>query len=156
MDASLQEYYNAIVRVFNQQQSLRPFFMNTQMVGFTETCHFFYLSSSSLSDYIQSSYVDNITISPLILLNETSASFVINGFEQVSTFTSFPIKAIAVNIKKIENTSFAPLNGKTVIDFIAFSPYSKEDFLRIYHFKEFFNTNIFNITNFFFLNNNVI
>ena len=128
MDVSIQVFYDNLVRAFNQQQSLRPFFLNTQKVGFTETGFAFNLSSSSLSDFIQSSYIDNITIGPLIKINETSASFVINGFRQIPIFIGFEIGAIAVNIKRIDDVSFFPLNGKTVIDLIVVGP-SAEEFI---------------------------
>ena len=131
MDISIQEFYNAIVSTFNLQQSLRPFFLNTHETGLTETDIFNYFSSSSLSDFIQASYVDNITISPLITINEDSASFVINGFRKMATFTGIEIGALAVNIKRIDSTSFIPLNGKTVIDSITISPYSAEDFIEL-------------------------
>ena len=128
-DVDIQEYYNAIVNTFNKQQNLRPYFLNTLWVGVTETSMSFDVSSSSFSDFIQASYVDNITISPLIKKSETSASFIIDGFRQIPDDTDIRIKAIAVNIKRIENTSFSPLNGKTVIDLIVVSPYSAEDFI---------------------------
>jgi len=131
MDVSIQEFYEAIVRAFNLQQSLRPFFLNTQEVGIYETGTSFFLSSSSLSDFIQAGYIDNITISPLMTIGEESASFVINGFKKMSTFIGIEIGAVVVNIKRIDNTSFNPLNGKTVIDLIVVSPYSAEDFIEL-------------------------
>ena len=129
MDISIKDFYDAIVSAFNQQKSLRPFFLNTQQAGIFETDSHFYISSSSLSDYIQASYVDNITIGPLITTREKSASFVINGFKKKSTITGIKIGAIAVNIRRINSTSFIPLEGKTVIDRIGFSPESAEDFI---------------------------
>jgi len=129
-NCSIKEYYDAIVKAFIQQQSLRPFFLNTQWVGVTETDRFIILSSSTLSDYIQASYSDNITIGPLIIKNETSASFVINGFRKRSDFSGFQTASVAINIKKIKDTRFSPLNGKTIIDYVSICPYSAEDFIK--------------------------
>jgi hypothetical protein len=128
--SSIQEYYTSIVSAFKREQSLRPFFLNTQMVGIDETSRFFYLSSSALCDYIQSSYSDDLSISQLNILNESSAAFFISGFTKKSTFLGMPIKTVIINIKRIVNADFIPLKGKTVIDFIVFSPYSAEDFAK--------------------------
>ena len=129
INCSIEEYYDVIVKTFNQRRSLRPFFLNTQEVGVTETDRFFILSSSILCDYIQASYSDNIIISPLIIKNEASASFVISGFKKRSDFSGFQTSSIAISIKKIEGTNFIPLNRKTVIDNITICPYSAEDFI---------------------------
>lgn len=129
LNCGVEDYYNAIVDTFKQQQSLRPFFLNTHEVGITETSRFLCLSSSTICDYIQASYSDNITISPLIMGNEVSASFIINGFKKKSEFSGIQIASMAINIKKIKDTNFIPLAGKTIIDFISISPYSEGDFI---------------------------
>ena len=79
---SIEDYYKSIVNAFNKQQSLRPFFMNTQMVGHSHRSLFFYFSSSSMCDYIQTSYSDNLSISPLYMNSETSGAFLIYGFKK--------------------------------------------------------------------------
>jgi len=130
LNCSIEEFYNSIVSIFNKQQNLRPFFLNTHQLGITETSRFMVLNSSLLCDYIQSSYSDNITISPLLFNdNNISSSFVIYGFKKKAVFTGIEIKAITINIKRIENTNFFPLDKKTIIDFIIISPYSLEDFI---------------------------
>jgi hypothetical protein len=127
---SIQEYYNSIVSVFKQGQSLRPFFLNTQMAGLYETSRFFYLSSSALCDYIQSNFSEDLSISKLNIHNELSATFFLGGFTKKSVFLGVPIRTIVINIKRIVNADFIPLKGKTVIDFIVFIPYSAEDFMK--------------------------
>jgi hypothetical protein len=123
---SIQEFYDSIVNEFRQQKSLRPFFLNTSMIGYTERDVFFYLSSSTLCEYIQASYSDNISISPLNIHDKNSATFMISGFKKISGFSGPRITAIAINIKKIESNSFAPLNGKTVVDFVILTPNTAE------------------------------
>ena len=129
IDTSVQEYYNAIVRAFDQQQSLRPFFLNTASIGFSDTANWIYRDASVLSDYIQSSYADNITIGQLNILSEFSGAFVINGFSKRSTMTGIQPGSITINIKIIENADFTPLNGKTIIDYIVINPYSLDAFI---------------------------
>jgi hypothetical protein len=132
LNCSIEEYYNSIVSAFNKRQNLRPFFLNTHEFGITETSRFGVLNSSLLCDYIQSSYSDNITISPLIFKDEDiSSSFVIYGFKKQPVFTGIEIKAITINIKRIENTNFIPLNKKTIVDYLIISPYSLDDFIKM-------------------------
>jgi hypothetical protein len=132
LNCSIEEFYNSFVSIFNKQQNLRPFFLNTHQLGITETSRFMVLNSSLLCDYIQSSYSDNIIISPLLFNdNDISSSFVIYGFKKKAVFTGIEIKAITINIKRIENTNFFPLDKKTIIDFIIISPYSLEDFIEM-------------------------
>jgi len=133
LNCSIEEYYNSIVSIFNKQQNLRPFFLNTHGLGIMETSRFLVLNSSLLCDYIQSSYSDNITISPLLFNdNDISSSFVIYGFKKKPVFTAgLQIKAITINIKRIKNTDFIPLANKTVIDFFVISPYSPDDFIEM-------------------------
>lgn len=131
MDASIQEFYDTIVKAFNHQQSLRPFFLNTIEIGLSETGNFFHLPSSYLSDFIQSSYADNITIWPLTILSEYSGAFIIDGFKEMPTFFGIPIGSITVNIKRIENTNFTPLNGKAIIDRLVFNGKTAEEWLEL-------------------------
>jgi hypothetical protein len=125
-DYSIQDFYNLIVSIFKKQQSLRPFFFFSHEVGRSYTSSFFLINASLLSDYIQSSYSDNISISTLNMYDETSASFLISGFKKIPVFTGFEITAIAINIKKIGDINIEPLNGKTIIDFIIISPLPPE------------------------------
>jgi len=126
-NCTVEEYYNAIVKAFNQQQSLRPFFLNTHEVGIAYQDSFFYFSSSRLCDFIQTSYSSNITISPLNVHNKTSATFMISGFKKQAAFIAYEISAIAINIKRIDSTNFIPLNGRAIIDWIILNPYTPED-----------------------------
>lgn len=132
LNSSIEEFYNSIVSIFNKRQNLRSFFLNTHGLGITETSRFMVVNSGLLCDYIQSSYSDNIKISPLIFNdNDISSSFVIYGFKEKPVFTDIEIKAITINIKRIENTDFIPLDKKTIIDFIVISPYSLDDFIEM-------------------------
>jgi hypothetical protein len=125
LSCSVEEYYNAIASIFELRQNLRLFFLNTIRVGLTDTDRSFSLNTSILCDYIQSSYIDNISISPLAILNETTAVFMISGFEKKPVFTG-SITAVSICIRKIENANFDPLNGKTVIDNMAITGYTPE------------------------------
>ena len=146
MSISVQGYYNAIVSAFNQQQSLKTFFLNSAEIGFAASGNLIYRDSSILNDFKQSSYSDNITIGPLNMLSESSGAFIIDGFKKMSTLTGIEIGNIVINIKIIENTNFEPLDRRTIIDYVVFDPYSLERFIELnwgdaerFHFT---NTNI--------------
>jgi hypothetical protein len=124
---SIEDYYKSIVNVFNRKQSLRPFFLNTQMVGHSFRSQFFYYSASVMCDYIQTSYSDNLSISPLYMNSETSGTFLIYGFKKMPEFQDVEIATMLINIKKTGNGTFGPLGGKTVIDFITLNPYTEEE-----------------------------
>jgi hypothetical protein len=123
----VEDYYKSIVNVFNKQQSLRPFFMNTQMVGHPFRSLFFYYSASDMCDYIQTSYSDNLSISPLYRNSETSGTFLIYGFKKMPQFQSVEIATMLINIKKIGVVNFTPLSGKTMIDYIVLNYNSEEE-----------------------------
>jgi len=124
---SVEDYYKSIVNVFNKQQSLRPFFLNTQMVGHSYRSSFFNLSSSVICDYIQTSYSDNLSISPLYMNSKTSGTFLVYGFKKMPEFQSTEIATMLINIKRIGDANFTPLNGKTVVDFITLNAYSEDE-----------------------------
>jgi hypothetical protein len=124
---SIEDYYKSIVNVFNKQQSLRPFFLNTQMVGHSFRRSFFYFSSSDICDYIQTSYSDNLSISPLYMNSEESGTFLIYGFKKMPEFQAVKIATLLINIKKTGDANFTPLSGKTMIDFITLNAYSEEE-----------------------------
>jgi thioredoxin-related protein len=50
---------------------------------------------------------------------------------QIDTYLFIEIKAITINIKRIENTNFIPLNKKTIVDYFVISPYSLDDFIKM-------------------------
>jgi hypothetical protein len=122
-DCSVREFHSLIVDAVKNAQSLRSFFLNTVEIGMIERDVFFLLASSSLCDYIQSSFTDNIRIGKLVVHNDMSATFLISGFKKKARFTGIQIKTIAVNIIKLGNSDFTPLAGKTIIDNIVISPY---------------------------------
>ena len=119
---NIKDFYNSFVNLFNNNQSLRPFFPNTNEIGYTERSVFFYLSSSLLCDYIQTSYIDGIKISPLNIHNDDSAAFLIYGFRKNPVFTNVNITGLVINIKKIKDNNFKPFNNKVIIDWIILTP----------------------------------
>jgi len=59
--------------------------------------------------------------------SETSGTFLIYGFKKMPEFQSVKIATMLINLKKLGDVKFAPLSGKTVIDFITFNAYSEEE-----------------------------
>jgi hypothetical protein len=57
--------------------------------------------------------------------------FVIYEFKKQTVFTGIEIKAKTINIKRIENTNFIPLNKKTIVDYSVIRPYSLDDFIKM-------------------------
>jgi hypothetical protein len=125
---TIRSFYDNIVKAFNNQQSLRPFFLNTFDCILEDTDRNFFAQSSFLCDYIQSSYIDNIQISKLYIDNDNSAIFYITGFTPPPGIFNLPIKSMKFNILRVEKTNSHLLEDKIVIDDMVLSPYTIADF----------------------------
>jgi hypothetical protein len=120
--SSIQEFYDNFAKAFYAKQNLRPFFLNSVVVGISETDRFFVLSASSLCDFIQTNYSNTLQINACTIHNDNSATFWISGIKEMSYFTGIKFETIIFNITLIRDSNIDFLEGKVIIDDIIISP----------------------------------